>query len=120
VLTAHVTATAVADAAASGVCGFVSKDGHFADLLHTIRTAKLGLLVVDPWLMTQFVDQPRALRPALARPLPERELSVLVRMADGNHVTGIAREVGISSHTCRGHIRRVCCPSWAPTRSWKQ
>jgi len=28
-------------------------------------------------------------------------------MADGNHVTGIARELGISSHTCRGHIKSV-------------
>lgn len=107
VLTAHVTATAVADAAASGVCGFVSKDGHFVDLLRTIRTAKPGNLAVDLRLVTQFVDQPRAVRPALARPLSDRELSVLVRMADGSHVTGIARELGISSHTCRGHIKRV-------------
>ncbi len=107
VLTANVTANTVADAAASGVCGFVSKDGHFADLLRTIRTAKPGNLMVDLRLVTQFVDQPRAVRPPLARPLSARELSVLVRMADGNHVTRIARELGISSHTCRGHIKRV-------------
>ena len=107
VLTAHVTATAMADAVASGVCGFVSKDGHFADLLRTIRTAKPGNLAVDLTLATQFVTQRRAVRPPLARPLSTRELSVLVRMADGNHVTRIARELGISSHTCRGHIKRV-------------
>ncbi|MDQ5839576.1 MAG: response regulator transcription factor, partial [Chloroflexota bacterium] len=34
-LTAHVTATVVAKAAASGVCGFLSKDGHLADMLRT-------------------------------------------------------------------------------------
>jgi len=107
VLTAHVTATAMADVVASGVCGFVSKDGHFADLLRTIRTAKPGNLAVDLTLVTQFVNLRRAVRPPLARPLSTRELSVLVRMADGNHVTSIARELGISSHTCRGHIKRV-------------
>jgi DNA-binding NarL/FixJ family response regulator len=107
VLTGHVTATAVADAAASGVCGFLSKDGHFAELLSTIRTAKPGSVAVAPSLVTRLLDQPRTARPALDRPLSQRELSVLVRMADGRDVTRIARELGISSHTCRGHVKSV-------------
>jgi DNA-binding NarL/FixJ family response regulator len=107
VLTAHVTTTVLADAIACGACGLVSKDGHWADLLGTIRTAKPGGLAVNPRLVTPRVDQRRAVRQALARPLSRRELSVLVLMADGNHVTGIARELGISSHTCRGHIKGV-------------
>ena len=107
VLTAHVTATAVAKAAASGASGFVSKDGHFADLLGTIRTARPGSLAVDPRLVTRLIDQRRTVRPALARPLSKRELSVLLLMADGNHVTSIARQLRISSHTCRGHIKSV-------------
>jgi len=107
ILTAHVTADAVANAAVSGVCGFLAKDGHFADLLSTVRTAKRGSLAVDPVLVKRLIDQPRTARRALARPLSQRELSVLVSMADGRDVTSIARELYISSHTCRGHVKSV-------------
>ena len=106
-LTAHVSADAVANAAESGVCGFLAKDGHFADLLSTVRTARPGSLAVDPQLVTRLIDQPRTARRALARPLSQRELSVLVRMADGRDVTTIAHELQISSHTCRGHVKSV-------------
>ena len=106
-LTAHVTADAVANAAASGVCGFLAKDGHFADLLSTVRTAKRGSMAVDPVLVTRLIDQPRTARRALARPLSQREISVLVLMADGRDVTTIAHALQISSHTCRGHVKSV-------------
>lgn len=106
-LTAHVTADAVANAAASGICGFLAKDGHFADLLSTLRTAKRGSLAVDPVLVTRVVDQPRTARHPLARPLSQRELSVLVHMADGRDVTTIAHDLQISSHTCRGHVKSL-------------
>ena len=71
ILTAHVTAVAVANAAASGVCGFLSKDGHFADLLNTLRTARPGSLAVDPAPVTPLIDQPRPDRLPLARPPPQ-------------------------------------------------
>ena len=62
---------------------------------------------MDPLLVTRLIDQPRTARRALARPLSQRELSVLVRMADGKDVTTIAHELQISSHTCRGHVKSV-------------
>ena len=39
--------------------------------------------------------------------MSKRELAVLVGMADGNHVTGIAHQLRISSHTCRGHVKSL-------------
>jgi DNA-binding NarL/FixJ family response regulator len=105
-LTAHVTATVVAKAAASGACGFLPKAGHFREMLNTIRTAKAGSLAVDPALLTRL-NQPQTATPSLARPLSARELSVLLRMADGQDVTRIARELFISNHTCRGHVKNV-------------
>jgi DNA-binding NarL/FixJ family response regulator len=106
-LSAHVTATVVANAATSGACGFLPKDGHFEDVLTTIRTATPGVLAVDPALVTRLIDQPPTAQRAPARPLSHRELSVLVHMADGRDVTSIAHEMGISSHTCRGHVKGV-------------
>jgi DNA-binding NarL/FixJ family response regulator len=106
-LSAHVTASVVANAATSGACGFLPKDGHFADMLTTIRTATPGVLAVDPALVTRLIDQPPVTRPTLARPLSQRELAVLIHMADGRDVTSIAQVMSISSHTCRGHVKSV-------------
>lgn len=106
-LSAHATATVVDKAVTSGACGFLPKDGHFADMLTTIRTARPGALAVDPALVTRLIDQPATGRPTLARPLSQRELSVLIHMADGRDVTSIAQKMGISSHTCRGHVKGV-------------
>jgi DNA-binding NarL/FixJ family response regulator len=106
-LTAHVTATVVADAAASGVCGFLPKDGHLADMLKTVRTAEPGSLAVDPAVLVRLIGQPRTPSRTLVRPLSQRELTVLSRMGDGKDVTNIARELRISAHTCRGHVKAV-------------
>lgn len=106
-LSAHATATVVDKAVTSGACGFLPKDGHFADMLTTIRTARPGALAVDPALVTRLIDKPATARPTLARPLSQRELSVLIHMADGRDVTNIAQEMSISSHTCRGHVKSV-------------
>jgi DNA-binding NarL/FixJ family response regulator len=106
-LSAHVTAGVIANAATSGACGFLPKDGHFADMLTTIRTAAPGALAVNPALVTRLMDQPAVARRTLARPLSQRELSVLTHMADGRDVTSIARVMSISSHTCRGHVKSV-------------
>ncbi len=63
-LTAHVTPDAIANAAVSGVCGFLAKDGHLADLLRIVRVAQNGGLAVDPGLVTRVVGQtPNPLRP---------------------------------------------------------
>jgi DNA-binding NarL/FixJ family response regulator len=97
----------VATAAASGVCGFLSKDGKLADLLKTVRTAKPGSLAVNPALVIRLFDQPPPAGRALARPLSKRELSVLVGMADGKRVSSIAHELRISIHTCRCHVKSL-------------
>ena len=52
-LTAQVTAQVLAEAAASGICGFLAKDGHFGDLLTTLRTAERGGLAVNAALLTR-------------------------------------------------------------------
>jgi DNA-binding NarL/FixJ family response regulator len=106
-LTAHVTATVVAKAATSKICGFLSKDGHLADMLRTVRTAKPGSLTIDPALLAQVIGHPQNAVRTLARPLSRREFTVLTRMADGKDVTTIARELSISAHTCRGHVKAV-------------
>lgn len=106
-LTGHVTAAVMANAATSGACGFLPKDGHLVDMLDTIRTATPGSLAVNPAVLARVIDQQKTATRSLARPLSQRELSVLVRMADGRDVTSISRELSISTHTCRAHVKNV-------------
>jgi DNA-binding NarL/FixJ family response regulator len=58
-------------------------------------------------MLTRLIGQPQTVGRTLARPLSKREFTVLARMADGKDVTNIARELSISAHTCRGHIKAV-------------
>gem|GEM_PF-4832466 len=44
-------------------------------------------------------------RPHPDPPPVQRELTVLTRMADGKDVASIARELSISAHTCRDHVK---------------
>ena len=106
-LTGHVTAAAMAHAATSGACAFLPKDGHLADILSAIRTARPGTLAVNSELLARLIDQPQTATQSLARPLSQRELTVLIRMADGRDVASISRELIISTHTCRGHVKSV-------------
>lgn len=108
VLTAHGDATVMRRAAAVGVCALLAKDGSLPDLLAGLRGARLGGLVVHPELLrTLVVAEPEPARPPGAAALTPRELSVLQRLADGRHVGAIAKDLGISVHTCRGHVRAV-------------
>lgn len=106
-LTAHVTSTVLANAASSGACGFLSKDGVLADMLSTIRSATPGNLAVDQALVARLLQRPQTATRTMERPLSARELAVLIRMADGMDVTRIARELSISNHTSRGHVKSL-------------
>ena len=108
VLTAHGDATVMRRAAAAGACALLPKDGSLPDLLTALRTARSGGFVVHPDLLrTLVVAEPeppaRLRRPALT----PREGEVLALLAEGRDVRVIARELGISINTCRGHIKTL-------------
>jgi DNA-binding NarL/FixJ family response regulator len=76
-------------------------------MLRIVRTAEPGSMAVDPALLARLIGQPQTPSRTLARPLSQRELTVLTSMADGKNATSIARDLSISAHTCRGHIKAV-------------
>ena len=106
-LTAIVTATAAARAASSGACGFLAKEGHLEDMLKAIRSARPGGFAVDPALLIQLSLQKTTGGLPPSRQLTERELDVLHLLGDGNDVATISRRLGISSNTCRGHVKSL-------------
>ena len=53
----------------------------------------------------------------LQHQLTDRELEVLALLGDGKDVTRIARELSISNHTCRWHIKSLLAKLEAHSQS---
>lgn len=109
VLTGYLAGSVMRRAAAAGAVALLPKAGSLPDLLHAIRTAHHGEFLLDPRLLRSLVtEQEPPAQPGVARALlTTRESSVLQRLADGAHVASISREMGISVHTCRGHVKAL-------------
>ena len=106
-LTAIATAAVAARAASSGACGFLAKEGHLEDMLRIVRSARPGGFSIDPALLTRLARQRVPEVAPLQHQLTDRELEVLALLGDGKDVTRIARELSISNHTCRWHIKSL-------------
>jgi DNA-binding NarL/FixJ family response regulator len=113
VLTGSTDATLVGRATAAGASGFLTKDGALGDVLHAVHTAHSGGMTVSTHLLTGLL---RSTAPAAGGPaagsgdtggLTAREHEVLRLVASGLDPRAIARQLGISVHTCRGHVKSV-------------
>ncbi|GAA1479101.1 response regulator transcription factor [Nocardioides aestuarii] len=108
VLTAFGDGSVMRRAAAVGASALLPKDGSLPDLLEGLRGARKGGLVVHPELLRTLVTEETAIPPpGSAAGLTAREQDVLTRLAEGRTVSVIARDLGISVHTCRGYVRSV-------------
>ncbi|WP_309647114.1 response regulator transcription factor [Nocardioides sp.] len=116
VLTAHAQDVSIARRAArSGACALLPKDGSLPELLHHLRTARPGGMVVQLGLLQAMVDPCRpptmptrhgsTKSPFTA--LTARENHVLALLALGHDVRRIAGELHISVHTCRGYVKSL-------------
>ncbi|MCW2822461.1 MAG: Chemotaxis response regulator protein-glutamate methylesterase [Marmoricola sp.] len=106
VLTAHATQALLERAVTAGACCLLPKDGSFQEVLSALRSARRGGFVVHPALMRELMTGTRQ----VAQPAPQltlREREVLDLLADGHDARAIARALGISLHTCRGHVRSL-------------
>ena len=120
-LTAHAAPEFVARAAAAGACGFLPKDGSLQEMLRTLRSARQGSLAIHPALLTRLAaPRPREPeppeRPAPLPGLTQRERDVLELMGQGRDVRTIARQLGISTSTCRGYVKSLLMKLGAHTQ----
>lgn len=105
-LTGNPSPEALERAAGLGVCGFLPKDGSLSTMLETLRRARSGAMVVDPALLAQARTRAdRKERGGVA--LTQREREVLGLMTRGGDVRTNAKSLGISAHTCRGHVKAI-------------
>ena len=114
VLTAHTRPQHLVRAAVAGACAFLSKSGALDEMLDTLRNVRTGRLVVDPDLVALLPGDRDVPRPRVAEhpaapstELTARELEVLRLLGEGRDLRSIAEQLGMSLHTCRGHVKNL-------------
>jgi DNA-binding NarL/FixJ family response regulator len=105
VLSAFIDGPLLHRASRAGVTALQAKDGDLDDLLHAVRFSQPGSLSVPPRLLHQLMSDKA---PVEVHPdLTQREREVLRLLASGRDLTFISREMSISLHTCRGHVKNL-------------
>lgn len=109
VLTAHGDKRVMKRAAVAGACALLPKDGSLPELLASLRGARAGEFRVHPALLHALVVEDPDPGPLAGTgpSLTPRERRVLELLAQGRDVRGIARELAISVHTCRGYVKAL-------------
>lgn len=97
----------VLEALRAGAIGYLLKTAPAQQLHDAVRAAAAGHRVIDPRIAPAAVQ--RAALPRLAArgpyPLSRRETEVVQRVAGGRAVADIARELHLSPHTVRNHLK---------------
>lgn len=112
ILTAHADLEIVARAAAAGAAGFLPKSSSVVQVLDAIRTAGSGGMLVEHSTLMQVVSRIRdgegpAPQREASPSLTHREHEVLLLLGEGLDPSSIARRLGVSLHTTRGHVQNV-------------
>ena len=109
ILTGHPDPSIVARAARAGACGFLPKGGALASMLHALRSARRGSLVLPPEML-ELMTQPATPPVAAARAVPSltpAELEVLELLGHGLNPRTIAHRTGLSVEECRALLASV-------------
>lgn len=95
----------VSSALEAGCSSFVPKDSDASELLRAVRAAAAG----DSYLSGEVLSllSHAAPRPPAPFELSRRERQVLQLTADGASVEEIARQLYLSAHTVRNHLRHA-------------
>jgi DNA-binding NarL/FixJ family response regulator len=106
-LTSQADGAVLAAALEAGCSGFVAKSANFRELASAIRSVLAGEVRVPSSLLEQLAAYLRPRPAALGSDLTPRELEVLRLLAQGCSTVAIMRELVVSIHTVRNHIRNI-------------
>ena len=107
ILTAHASVADIQRAAAAGASGLLAKDGSLKEVLDGLRTARAGSLILPDRLLARLSSLDERDRTMRQWHLTARELEVLTLLGLGHDPRRIAKELGVSLHTCRGYVKAV-------------
>lgn len=102
VLTGHPDPSVVTRAAQAGACGYLPKDGAVDTMLHALRSARRGSLVLPPEMLELMAQAAAPAAPTPSAPtLTPAELEVLELLGRGLNPRTIAHRAGLSVDECR-------------------
>jgi DNA-binding NarL/FixJ family response regulator len=113
IITGHTELDILTQAATAGASGFLPKESSLQEVVDAIRVPIDDKIVVDSSTLAALIERLRDTERASAKQardtarLTRRELEVLVLMREGLDPQTIASRLGISVHTCRGHVKSV-------------
>jgi DNA-binding NarL/FixJ family response regulator len=114
ILTGHTELDVLAQAARAGAAGFLPKESSLGEVLEAVRVTVEGKIAVESSTLAALIERLRDTERATARNtrhtssrLTQRQLEVLSLMREGLDPQTIASRLGISVHTCRGHVKSV-------------
>lgn len=111
ILTAYADAEAMARAATAGACGFIQKERPIGEILQAIRTAGDGGMMVEASTLAAVLANVKGPHTGVLPPpglqLTDRQREVLGLLAEGLDPRSIARTLGISVNTSRGHVKSI-------------
>ena len=97
------------DAVKNGAAGYLLKDSSIDEVANAVRLVTAGDALISPSMATKLLDQFKQRtpgRPAVSTPrLSPRELDVLRLVAQGLNSREIGRQLFISEHTVKNHVR---------------
>ncbi|MCA9970742.1 MAG: response regulator transcription factor [Anaerolineales bacterium] len=100
----------------SGAAGYVTKGSLSRELISTIRATHDGKVVFSPEVAAQLLN-PAGQAPVRDFGLTERELEILLLMAEGMNNKQIAHSLTISNSTVKFHISNIVHKMGVETRS---
>lgn len=93
----------------AGAKGFLLKDTGRADLMHAIQAAARGETLLKPEVMEKLLtfQHDKKKPPPQQDALSERELEILLHVAEGSTNKQIAYKLGISDRTVKAHLTNI-------------
>ncbi len=111
ILTSYADDELVMEAINSGAAGYVLKQIGIEELLRAIRAVGAGDAVLDPQITVRVLKRVRQLERTAAasafHDLSEREMQVLLRVAQGKSNAEIGKELHLSPTTVRNHVSTI-------------
>jgi len=97
----------ISRAALAGASAFIVKDGPLIEMIDLLHRVRHGQMIVAPAVFQGARSTTDRSSPAEPSALTPRELEVLRYLGKALPATGIARVLGITLNTCRGHLKAV-------------
>lgn len=101
----------------NGAVGYITKDSLTNELVQLIKTTATGKAVLAPEVMKNLFSKPQAEQGINKFNLTDREIEVLLLLADGLQYQQIAEKLAISISTVKFHQNNIFSKLGVQTRS---